>query len=87
MNDIERDTLLQKMDVNIDELKLGQQRVRDALFDTNGNDGLCTRVEKVCEEVANHKVSITRLWAAVAVIVGGSGGTLGIIKLIQTLSG
>ena len=86
MNDIERDALLQKIDATMDDLRLGQQRVRDALFDTNGNDGLCTKVGKICDKVDKHGTSITRLWVAITVIVGGGGGTVGIIELVKRLS-
>ncbi len=87
MNDTERDNLLLTMDSKMDSLALSSQRLHDVIFDTNGNQGLCSQVNDLCKEVANHKASISKLWIAVIAIAGGGGGTLGVLELVKRLSG
>ena len=67
MTDAERDKLLQEMGQDIKNLTNLVSKSQSVLFDQNGNQGLCSKVE------AQGK-AITRLWLVFALIVPSSGG-------------
>jgi len=87
MNDLERDQLLVNIDKKLDSHSEHLVKIEAVMFNTNGNEGLCSQVSKLCDKIDKHSTSIRNLWIAIVAIGGGAGGTVGIAKLVQILGG
>jgi hypothetical protein len=70
------DSLIPEMHEDIKKMLVEQTRITSAIFDQNGNKGICSRVEIV-------EKSVKKLWLILAIVIGGGGGTVGIIELVK----
>jgi len=70
MNDTERDNLLLKLDGKIDKLVANLAKINPILFDTEGNPGLCSKVETQGKEIGALKIILAVLFGS-GVLAGG----------------
>ena len=83
MTDEERDALLLKLDEKMDKTIDNTTKIHSVLFDTNGNKGLCSKVDEQGKTVDEQGKTINKILIALAFIAGSTGIGFGIVGWIN----
>jgi hypothetical protein len=76
MTDEERDEILKKLDEKLDIAVDKTTKIHSVLFDTNGNKGLCSKVD-------DNGKNIVKIWIVIAFIAGSTGIGFGLVNWLS----